>query len=90
MRAFRRDEARRIVGKEGCGDADIIDADEAARGRLRFALLAMHQTRNPSMRPALRAVRERSHTRMPFGKFRRDIATAHSCGLGNAHDVCSS
>jgi hypothetical protein len=28
-----------VVRKEGGGDADVLDADKAARGRLRFGLV---------------------------------------------------
>src|SRR5262249_25586487 len=39
VKGFAGDEAGGVVGEEGGGDAHILDADEAARRRLRFCLI---------------------------------------------------
>jgi hypothetical protein len=63
------DETRSVVCQEGGGDADILDADEAARGRLRFRLVEQGVEFGyiPEAARVASGPGEMARTRMPFG-----------------------
>ena len=76
IQRFPGDEAGRVVRQEGGSRADILDADQAARRRLRPRLLEQFvEFRKSRKRPWSRAARARSH--------------AHGCPSGRARPPCS-